>query len=58
MSTFKEIITDHFQYRTQLVKLAKAAITQDGLDLLECNFARRLMAMAGDVHNAHSGSYT
>ena len=24
MSTFKEIITDHFQYRTQLVKLAKA----------------------------------
>ena len=24
MNTFKEIITDHFQYRTQLVKLAKA----------------------------------
>lgn len=42
----------------RLVKLAKVTIAQNGLDLLECDLTRRLMAMAGDVHDAHSDSYT
>ena len=43
---------------TRLVELAEVTIAQNGLDLLECDLTRRLMAMAGDVHDAHSGSYT
>lgn len=42
----------------RLVKLAKVTIAQNGLDLLECDLTRRLMAMAGNVHDAHSDSYT
>ena len=42
----------------RLIKLAQAAIASNRLDLLERDLARSLVTMPGDMHDAHSGSYT